>query len=71
MSTSRDGSVSGSWYGQTFEYGPGKPSKRDILVRGSRNEDEGVMIKVGATTGSFNTFNYGDTVTIDTLPLTY
>ncbi|MER5503584.1 MULTISPECIES: hypothetical protein [unclassified Streptomyces] len=65
------GSESGSWYGQTFVIPDGGHTAQGILVRGSRDEAEGVMIKIGVTDGDLNAFSYGDTVTLTPLPLTY
>ncbi|MFE3021819.1 hypothetical protein [Streptomyces sp. NPDC059256] len=64
------GSASGSWHGQTFAFDGTRLGAREVLVRGERKKGEGVMIRVGVTNGSFNTFTYGEATTIDTLPLT-
>ncbi|MFE7573067.1 hypothetical protein ACFU76_40115 [Streptomyces sp. NPDC057539] len=47
---------------------PPSGSSHEILVRGERENGEGVMIRVGASSGDFGTYNYGETITIDSLP---
>ncbi|WP_066951511.1 hypothetical protein [Streptomyces lushanensis] len=64
------GSESESWHYKTVAIGD-KQTNEDILVRGSRDSDEGVVIILGATTGTANTYDYGDKVTCAPLPLKF
>ncbi|MEU5160101.1 hypothetical protein AB0G74_10895 [Streptomyces sp. NPDC020875] len=54
------GSESGSWHYETIDFDSSDSKK--ILVRGSRDSDEGVAIIVGTTSGTLNTYKYCDKV---------
>jgi hypothetical protein len=58
------GSQSGSWQYKSFWC---NDLPQDLVLRGERKEGEGVDLIVGATSGVFNTYNYGDKVVVTEL----